>query len=107
MSSLDGGTITYRVDKRPATKRHMTESSDHQALGLWSAGEVIPFAKELSGATSLYLQATPHSESSVSAEFAIAGLERAIKPLQQACKWPTGEPKVVQPAPPPTSLLPR
>lgn len=91
MSSTNSGTITYRVDKRPATKRRMTESTDHQALGLWSAGEAIPFARELFGAQSLYLQATPHSESPVSAEFSISGLEQAIKSLQSACRWP--EPK--------------
>jgi type VI secretion system protein VasI len=88
MSSLSGGTVTYRVDKRPAGKRRMTESTDHQALGHWSAAEAIPFAKELYGATSLYIQATPHSESPVSAEFPVEGLEQALKPLQTACKWP-------------------
>lgn len=45
MSSLSGGTVTYRVDKRLAGKRRMTESTDHQALGLWSAVEAIPFAR--------------------------------------------------------------
>lgn len=88
MSSTNNGTITYRIDKRPAAKKGMRESTDHQALGLWSASEAIPFAKDLFGAQSLYLQATPHSESPVSAEFEIAGLEQAIKPLADACKWP-------------------
>ncbi len=96
MSTLNSGTVTYRVDKRPAGKRHMTESTDHQALGHWSAPEAISFARELYGATSLYVQATPHSESPVSAEFPVEGLEQAIKPLQAACKWPA--PAVGKPA---------
>ncbi|TXH85512.1 MAG: hypothetical protein E6Q77_00360 [Rhizobium sp.] len=90
MSSLNGGTVTYRIDKRPAAKKGMRESTDHQALGLWTAGEAIPFARDLFGAQSLYLQAVPHSESSVSADFDVAGLEQAIKPLAEACKWPAG-----------------
>lgn len=107
MSSLSGGTVTYRVDKRPAGKRRMTESTDHQALGHWSALEAIPFARELYGANSLYIQATPHSESPVSAEFPVSGLEEALKPLQAACKWAApvaGKPAAGVPAP--TAPLP-
>ena len=111
MSSLSGGTVTYRVDKRPAGKRRMTESTDHQALGHWSAAETIPFAKELYGATSLYIQATPHSESPVSAEFPVGGLEQALKPLQAACKWPApiaGTPAAIVPtATAPLPLAPK
>jgi type VI secretion system protein VasI len=99
MASLSGGTVTYRIDKRSAGKRHMTESTDHQALGHWSAAEAISFAKELHGATSLYIQATPHSESPISAEFPVDGLEEALKPLQAACKWPApGPPAARAPA---------
>ncbi len=95
MSDYQFGTVTYRVDKRPAKKRHMRKSTDHQALGLWSAGETIPFAKELFGGASLFFEATPHSESAVTAEFDISGLEQAIQPLAKACKWPsTSKPKI-------------
>lgn len=88
MSSLGSkGTVTYRIDKRPAAKRHLNASTDHEALGLWSVADAATFAREMFGAQSLYLQATPHSESPVSAEFPIANLEQAIKPLQEACKW--------------------
>jgi len=99
MSSLTGGAVTYRIDKRPAAKRRMTESSDHQALGLWSAVDAVPFVRELFGANSLYVQATPHGESPVSAEFQVAGLELAIKPLQSACKWPSLAQRQAAPAP--------
>jgi type VI secretion system protein VasI len=93
MSGLgSSGLVTYRVDKRPAAKRRMTESTDHQALGLWSAADATALARELFGAQSLYLQATPYSESPVSAEFPVAGLEEAIKPLQIACRWQLGTP---------------
>jgi len=107
MSTMSSGTVTYRVDKRPAGKRRMTESTDHQALGHWGAAESISLARELYGATSLYIQATPHSESPVSAEFPVDGLEQALKPLQAACKWPA--PAAATPATnaqPPTAPLP-
>lgn len=93
MSDYQFGMVTYRVDKHPAKKRHMNESTDHQALGLWNAGSAIPFAKELYGGEHLFIEATPHSESAVTAEFDIAGLEQAIQPLAKACKWPTAAPK--------------
>lgn len=46
MSSIQGaGTVTYRVDKKPAKQRRFTESNDHQALGLWSSSASIPFVR--------------------------------------------------------------
>ena len=87
MSSLNSGTVTYRIDKTPAQKRQFRESNDHQALGLWSASEAIPFIRSLYGAKILFVRATPHSESSVSAEFNVTGIEEAVVPLGKACKW--------------------
>jgi type VI secretion system protein VasI len=88
MSSLNGaGTITYRVDQQPAKKKALTESNDHKALGLWSAVAAVPFVKELFSGSTLLVRATPYSDSTVTAEFRIAGIEDAIKPLRAACKW--------------------
>ncbi|HWV51326.1 type VI secretion system-associated protein TagO [Pseudorhodoplanes sp.] len=87
MSDLNHGTVTYRIDKRPAVKKRMQESNDHQALGLWGGANAIPFIKELIDGQTLYVVATPLSESAVTAEFPISGLAEAIKPLQAACAW--------------------
>ena len=88
MSSLQGaGKVTYRVDKKPAKHRQFTESNDHQALGLWSSGASIPFVRELLGGDRLFVEATPYSESAVTAEFDIGGLEEALRPLMAACAW--------------------
>lgn len=95
------GIVTYRIDKQPAKKKRMAGSTDHKALGLWSASEAIPFIRELFSGSSLFVQATPYSENSISAEFNITGLEQAIKPLQAACKWPqTAAPTVAAPKAP-------
>lgn len=87
MSDLNHGTVTYRIDKKPAVKKRMNASNDHRALGLWGGANAIPFIRELIGGDSLYVVATPHSESAVSAQFPIAGLADAVKPLQSACGW--------------------
>lgn len=88
MSDLSGGgRVNTRVDKSPARTVSMRQSNDHSALGLWDGATAIPFIKSLFGGNSLYVRATPHTESAVEMEFPIAGLEEAIKPLREACKW--------------------
>jgi len=82
-----GGRVDYRVDNRSAKHRNLDESNDHKALGLWNGKAAIPFIKELMDGGSLYVRATPFSESMVEATFAIAGLASAIEPLRAACKW--------------------
>jgi type VI secretion system protein VasI len=88
MSDLQGkGTVTYRIDKNPAARQSFRESNDHSVLGLWNGGTAIPFIKRLLGANSLLVRATPFSDSTVTAEFSLAGLENALKPLREACRW--------------------
>lgn len=88
MSSTTGrGEVTYRVDKLPARTKRFRESNDNEALGLWSGGQAIPFLKELMGHDTLVLRATPFSESTVTAEYDITGLDQALAPLRNACNW--------------------
>lgn len=88
MTSIQGkGAVTYRVDRRKAKKRYFQESNDHSSLGLWSGSRSIAFIKELFDGNLLLVRATPLSESTVTAEFEIAGLKKAIEPLRKACKW--------------------
>ena len=87
MSDLDHGHVEYRIDKKKPSSRRFQESNDHEALGLWSGAGSIPFIKEMFGAEKLLIRATPHSESMVTGEFNIGGLEQAIEPLRKACHW--------------------
>lgn len=80
------GDVTYRIDKKPARSEGMTASTDNSALGLWN-GAGVPFIKDLLSAKYLLVQVTPYNESAVTAEFTVAGLERAILPLRKACGW--------------------
>lgn len=87
MSDHQHGRVTYRIDKNPAQRKRFQESNDHEYLGLGSGRTAIPFVKALFGASRLYVEATPHSENSVNAEFNISGLEEAVKPLRKSCHW--------------------
>ena len=82
-----GGRVTYRIDKEKARSINMRNSNDHMALGLWSGGQSIPFIKKLKNAKSLLVRATPHSSSSITTTFPVAGIDKAIAPLSAACGW--------------------
>ena len=88
MSDFEGrGRVTYRVDDEPAASVSMRESSNNSALGLWGGRNSIPFIKELLDKNSLVVKASPFSESAVTSEFELGGLNEAIKPLRAACNW--------------------
>jgi type VI secretion system protein VasI len=87
MSDHQHGKVIYRLDEKPAGEKNMRESTDHKALGLWNGGASIPFIKQMFSHEKLLIRATPHSESPVTATFAISGLENAIKPLRENCGW--------------------
>jgi type VI secretion system protein VasI len=78
MASIENyGQVTFRVDKRPAFQKNLTESTDHKALGLWGAN-AIPFIKGLYGGSTLFVRATPYNESAVTGEFNISGVQDAL-----------------------------
>jgi len=87
MSDHQHGTVTFRLGGKKAQRKQMRESNDHSALGLWNGGASIPFVKEMFGNDKLLIQATPHSESAVLANFTISGLEEEIEPLRKSCGW--------------------
>lgn len=88
MSSIQGkGRVTYRLDSETAQQARFRESNDNSALGLWNGGASIPFIKKLLGHERLLLRATPFSDSTVTGEYSIQGLDTAIAPLRAACNW--------------------
>ena len=86
-TTMDGGTIIYRVDKDPAAKLAVEHDSSYEALGLWTPEEAIPFSRKLLNADHLLVRAIPTGESAEDFEFPITGLAEAIKPLRKACNW--------------------
>lgn len=88
MSSIQGkGRVTYRLDSEQASRRNFRESNNNMALGLWSGGTAIPFIKKMIGHDRMIVRATPFSDSTVTGEYNIVGLEEAVKPLREACNW--------------------
>jgi len=88
MSSIQGkGRVTYRLDSDKAATEGFRESNSNMALGLWSGSQAIPFIKKMIGHELMVVRATPFSDSTVTAEYNISGLEEAIKPLRESCNW--------------------
>ena len=88
LSDIQGfGTVDYRIDAKKADKVRMQSSTDNKALGLWSGGSAIPFAKVLMDGQKVVFRATPFNESPVQFSFDLIGLPVAIEPLRKACKW--------------------
>lgn len=81
------GEVTFRIDQKKAFTRSLDESTDNQALGFWAGGASIPFIRSISGAQKLLVRATPYSESAITIEFEIAGVDEVVKPIQKACGW--------------------
>jgi len=81
------GSVTMRVDQQQASTRNMQASTNSTSLGLWSGGQSIPVIRSLFDADILTIRATPFSESPVTVQFPISGLEEAITPLREACNW--------------------
>lgn len=79
------GAVTTRVDERPAEERGWDVSTDHEWMMLMD-GDAITFIRSLQGAKSLFVRATPYSESMVSGRFTLAGLDKHVGELAKACK---------------------
>lgn len=81
------GRVDVRLDSEPSFQSNMDESTDNKALGLWSGGEAIPFIKRMIGKETMLVRFSAYNQSPVTAEFKIAGLEEALKPLRESCGW--------------------
>ncbi len=88
MADIQGyGRVTLRVDQQNAVTRNMQASTDSKALGLWNGGQSIPVIRSMFDGDVLTVRATPFSESPITVQFPITGLEEAISPLREACNW--------------------
>ena len=79
--------LTYRFDKEKPNTISMGVSEDGTALGLWSGSTSIPLIKKMFGHEKMVVEITPYRKTAVTMEFSISGLEEAIKPLRESCKW--------------------
>ncbi|HZP98616.1 MAG TPA: type VI secretion system-associated protein TagO [Reyranella sp.] len=84
LGSTEGHQVKWRTDKDPIVTEWWQPSTDGAAVFSSSA---IPFAKKLLGRTELVVSLAPYSKGPQTLSFPISGLEAAIKPLREACKW--------------------
>ncbi|GEK71576.1 MULTISPECIES: type VI secretion system-associated protein TagO [Halomonas] len=88
MASLNQyGQVTLRIDDQQARTMRMNESTNNKSLGLWNGGSSIPVIRQMFGHDTLTVRATPFSQSPITTQFPITGLEEAIEPLREACHW--------------------
>lgn len=81
------GQVVWRLDDQVARTISMNESTNNKSLGLWRGGVSIPEIKRMFGHDTLTIRVTPFSESPITAQFPITGLEEGITPLREACHW--------------------
>ena len=81
----DGATLQFRIDKQPLFKAIASKSPDGNALFL---RDPVSFIKRLFKAEELLVRFTPFTSTAQETSFSIAGLEKVIVPLAEACKWP-------------------
>jgi len=79
----DGATLQFRIDKQPLFKAVATKSADGNTLFL---RDPISFIKRMFKAEHLLVRFVPFTSSAQETTFSIAGLEKAIVPLTEACK---------------------
>jgi len=88
LRDLEGsGNVVYRVNGRSEALQAFQQSTDGTAMGLWSSDVAVPFIERLIGATSLNIEAIPYRDQPIKARFNVAGLDKAITPLREACDW--------------------
>lgn len=83
ISTHDVPVIT-RIDNNKAQTTEWSVTTDHQ--GIWR-NQPIPFIKSLIGKDKLLVEVTPYSENPQMREFPITGLDEAIKPVREICRW--------------------
>ncbi len=80
------GTVMMRLDSEKAFSRQFTESTDHEALGLWR-GTGVKFIKSAVGKKRLLVRATPFNERPVEAAFSLEGFDAAVAEVRKTCGW--------------------
>ena len=76
--------VLTRTGNNKAVTQEWSLSSDSQAS---FHPRPVKFLKEMFTSSKLVAQVTPYNESPVTAIFDTSGLENAIQPLRETCKW--------------------
>ena len=80
----DAATLQFRIDKQAPFKAVGGKSTDGEALFL---RDTVTFVKRLYKANELLVRFIPFNSSAQETSFNVSGLEQAIVPLAEACRW--------------------
>ena len=83
----DVGFVRYRLDKEQAKTIEMDLGETERVIGFWSKEQSIPFIKEMFGHDKMLVELKRYNGTKETLEFSINGLQEAIKPVRQECKW--------------------
>ena len=76
--------IKWRADNQPIVTEWWNPSSDGKAA---FAANPIVLLKKLFGRNELIMSLKPYDQVASTLTFPIKGLEEAVKPLREVCKW--------------------
>ena len=79
----DASLVTSRIGTEPPEQMEWTHSTDEKST--FYPGDVTKLIQSLLTVDRLVAQATPYSESPVTAVFVVTGLANAVAPLREAC----------------------
>ncbi|WP_343717124.1 type VI secretion system-associated protein TagO [Inquilinus sp.] len=83
----DDISVRYRIDEGEVERGNWSASTEGKAAGLWNGSKAIPFLKRLVGAKKLALAMAGYQSAEQTATFDLSGIDEAIKPLREGCKW--------------------
>ena len=79
--------VTYAIDYEPPRAEYWHRTTDARSVGLWERPS-ISLSKRLIGKSQLVVYARTKTNEIMHARFMLSGLDRAIGPVEQACRWP-------------------
>ena len=78
-------TVLTRVGTENAVTSDWSLSTNSQAT--FRPGNTVAFIKHLSTVRQLVAQVTPYHENPITAVFDLTGIETAVAPLRETCRW--------------------
>lgn len=80
--------VSYRLDgSAPVKTRTWEASTDYTHVGLWRTSASVPIIKAMMAHKSMLIRVEQRVFGVTEAVFNVEGLEVAVKPIREACKW--------------------
>jgi hypothetical protein len=77
--------VTVRVGDEDARQQQWSISTDSKAT--FAPGSSVELLRRMAKVDRLVLQTTPYNENPITAVFDLKGIDKALKPVAEECKW--------------------